>query len=236
MLASTLFLEKRVEIAVVSPTAPWRRNNKSWSEMQGQQQTCCCKWSYRLWMTRRSADARRSRLNQVGGEGDDDGNKFSFLYCQIMKEATVTRLSRHFFFQVLFGQVLSSHCHFVRKLFTFSLELKKKSRRRTHCWYVQRERCRRNDGGIRLAPNLRAECEKAEHPHQRGSRVSESSYLCVCVTRLRSSSPFSLRCFTCTSSSPSILLLLHMYTCIVEWGGERERVTDCGFCRRISPL
>ena len=85
------------------------------------------------------------------------------------------------FFQVLFGQVLSSHCHFVRKLFTFSLELKKKSRRRTHCWYVQRERCRRNDGGIRLAPNLRAECEKAEHPHQRGSRVSESSYLCVCV-------------------------------------------------------
>ena len=30
------------------------------------------------------------------------------------------------FFQVLFGQVLSSHCHFVRKLFTFSLELKKK--------------------------------------------------------------------------------------------------------------
>ena len=167
--------------------------------MQGQQQTCCCKWSYRLWMTRRSADARRSRLNQVGGEGDDDGNKFSFLYCQIMKEATVTRLS-----------------HFVRKPFTFSLELKKKSRRRTHCWYVQRERCRRNDGGIRLAPNLRAECEKAEHPHQRGSRVSESSYLCVCVTRLRSSSPFSLRCFTCTSSSPSILLLLHMYTCIVE--------------------
>ena len=50
-------------------------------------------------MTRRSADARRSRLNQVGGEGDDDGNKFSFLYCQIMKEATVTRLSRHFFFK-----------------------------------------------------------------------------------------------------------------------------------------
>ena len=206
--------------------------------MQGQQQTCCCKWSYRLWMTRRSADARRSRLNQVGGEGDDDGNKFSFLYCQIMKEATVTRLSRHFFFS-----------SFVWTSFVFTLSLceetfhffprikKKKSRRRTHCWYVQRERCRRNDGGIRLAPNLRAECEKAEHPHQRGSRVSESSYLCVCVTRLRSSSPFSLRCFTCTSSSPSILLLLHMYTCIVDWGGgERERVTDCGFCRRISPL
>ena len=236
-MASTLFLEKRVEIAVVSPTAPWRRNNKSWSEMQGQQQTCCCKWSYRLWMTRRSADARRSRLNEVGGEGDDDGNKFSFLYCQIMKEATVTRLSRHFFFQVLFGQVLSSHCHFVRKLFTFSLELKKKEPKTDALLVRSAREVQEEWWGHPLStkPESRMWESRASTPE---GLSCERVFLPVgvCVTRLRSSSPFSLRCFTCTSSSPSILLLLHMYTCIVEWGGERERVTDCGFCRRISPL